>query len=203
MVRLALDSPPSPHGRRSRGIGRRVLYGVVLVAVLGAGFALGRMTAPGPKAGKAAGPELAAAPASPESQAATPAPAPAATPSGAPAPGAAATPTAAPTAPPPAPTGPRRLVARVDGPLEDAIAAAMAPSDKALAEQLTQVVNRLLVWQLQVAHDGRRGDRIEVLWSPPGVVGDGVPAQTEPVVDAVRYTSAKLGGVVAAYRWQP
>ena len=35
------------------------------------------------------------------------------------------------------------------------------------------------------------------------MVGDGVPAQTEPVVDAVRYTSAKLGGVVAAYRWQP
>jgi murein DD-endopeptidase MepM/ murein hydrolase activator NlpD len=186
-----------------------VLFGVVLLAVLGAGFWLGRVTAPREKVAPAAG---AAAPVaadgtSPASSAPVAVPIPNAAPT--PNAGATATSVAPPAAPVPSPaavpaaTGPRRLVATVNGPLEEAIARAMAPADRALAEQLTQVVNRLLVWQLQVAHDGRRGDRIEVLWTPPGLVGDGVPAQTEPVVEAVRYTSSKLAGVVAAYRWQP
>ncbi len=192
MVSLSIDPPPSSHGRSSGGVARRVLYGVVLLAVLGAGFWLGRVTAPGARTGNATAPEAASRMGAPT---ASPTPTPTATPTATPTPTAAATPAAL--------AGPRRLVTTINGPLEEAIAAAMAPADKALAEQLTQVVNRLLVWQLQIAHDGRRGDKIEVLWTPPSLVGDGVPAQTEPVVEAVRYTSSKLGGVVAAYRWQP
>jgi murein DD-endopeptidase MepM/ murein hydrolase activator NlpD len=104
---------------------------------------------------------------------------------------------------PPATTGPRRLVATVNGSLEDSIAAALGHGDRVLAEQLTQVVNRLLVWQLKVGSDLRRGDKIEVLWTPAAAVADGVPVSAEPVVEAVRYSSSKLGTVVAAYRWQP
>ncbi|HEX9052343.1 MAG TPA: M23 family metallopeptidase [Anaeromyxobacter sp.] len=208
MVSLSIDPPPSSHHGRSSGVARPVLHGVVLVAVLGAGFWLGRETAPRAKAGAPAAAATSTPTAPPTAAtaaptAATPTSATAtATPTSATAVGA-VTPLPAAPAPVPAATGPRRLVATIDGPLEESIAASMAPSDRALAEQLTQVVNRLLVWQLQVAHDGRRGDRIEVLWTPPGAAGDGVPAQAEPVVDAVRYTSAKLGAVVAAYRWQP
>jgi murein DD-endopeptidase MepM/ murein hydrolase activator NlpD len=70
------------------------------------------------------------------------------------------------------------------------------------AAELTAVVNRILVWDLHVAKDGRRGDRLEVLWTPPAAAG-GVAAQAEPIVLALRYESAKLGTVVAAYRFEP
>jgi len=64
-------------------------------------------------------------------------------------------------------------------------------------------VNRLLIWDLQVARDGRKGDRVEVLWAPPAPAAPGLPAAGEPVVTALRYASSKLGGVVAAYRYEP
>jgi murein DD-endopeptidase MepM/ murein hydrolase activator NlpD len=64
-------------------------------------------------------------------------------------------------------------------------------------------VNRLLVWDLQVARDGRKGDRLEVLWSPPAAAAAGVPVSGEPVVAALRYASSKLGAVLAAYRYEP
>ncbi len=68
---------------------------------------------------------------------------------------------------------------------------------------MTAVVNRLLVWDLQVARDGRKGDRVEVLWTPPVPAVPGLPVAKEPVVVALRYASSKLGAVIAAYRYEP
>ncbi len=205
MVSLAIDPPPSSNRSRGSGSARLVLSLVVLVAVLAAGFWLGRITAPGGKWGagrEAQSTATATATATPTAASVTPNPTSTSTSTSTSiaAPTSVATPT--PT-PPAAPTGPRRLVATVNGSLEDSITAAMGHGDRMLAEQLTQVVNRLLVWQLQVAHDGRRGDKIEVVWEPAAAAADGVPAAAEPVVHAVRYASGKLGTVVAAYRWQP
>jgi murein DD-endopeptidase MepM/ murein hydrolase activator NlpD len=64
------------------------------------------------------------------------------------------------------------------------------------------VANRLLVWNLQVAKDGRRGDRIEILFSPAPTGGSGGTGSQEPVVEALRYTSQKLGRTFAVYRFQ-
>jgi murein DD-endopeptidase MepM/ murein hydrolase activator NlpD len=91
-------------------------------------------------------------------------------------------------------------VVTLDGPLEEAMAAAMPAADRGFASELTQVVNRLLVWNLQVARDGRRGDRLEVLYSP--APGGADPGGGEPVVHALRYDSQKLSAVIAAYRYQ-
>jgi murein DD-endopeptidase MepM/ murein hydrolase activator NlpD len=79
----------------------------------------------------------------------------------------------------------------------------MPREERSKAAELTALVNRLLVWDLHVARDGRRGDRLEVLWAPPGAPAPGVPAAGEPVVLALRYTSGKLGSVVSAYRFEP
>ena len=65
------------------------------------------------------------------------------------------------------------------------------------------MVNRLLVWSLQVSKDARRGDRIEILFSPAPPGGSGPTHSMEPVVDALRYTSQKFGRTFTAYRWQP
>jgi murein DD-endopeptidase MepM/ murein hydrolase activator NlpD len=78
----------------------------------------------------------------------------------------------------------------------------MPVADRAMAEGLTQVVNRLLVWDLQVARDGRKGDTIEILYSPPAPPPPGVLASPEPVVEALRFVSQKLMRTVAAYRYQ-
>jgi murein DD-endopeptidase len=58
------------------------------------------------------------------------------------------------------------------------------------------------VWDLRVSRDGRRGDRLEVLWTPAKAAAPGVPESGEPVVEAVRYASSKLGKVLAAYRFR-
>jgi murein DD-endopeptidase MepM/ murein hydrolase activator NlpD len=99
----------------------------------------------------------------------------------------------------------RRASAVVSGALEGCITKALAPEDRVHAQQLTQVVNRLLVWNLSVARDSVRGDRIEVLWEPaPQVSGVlGATASKEPIVHALRYGSQKLGREIAAYRFQP
>jgi murein DD-endopeptidase MepM/ murein hydrolase activator NlpD len=96
------------------------------------------------------------------------------------------------------------------GSLEESIAAALSPADRAWANQLTQVVNRILVWSLQIARDGRKGDKLEVLFElptaqPTGVaaVGEAGPASKEPIVLALRYGSQKLGRLVTAYRFKP
>ena len=98
----------------------------------------------------------------------------------------------APVAIPAAPTAKRVNVVLL-GALEESIARALPPEDCRIADQLTQVVNRLLVWDLQVARDGRKGDRLEVLYTPSAPVAPGLPPSAEPVVEAVRYVSQKLG----------
>jgi murein DD-endopeptidase MepM/ murein hydrolase activator NlpD len=99
--------------------------------------------------------------------------------------------------------GPRRVVLTVNGPLEESIANALPPADRPRASELTAVVNRLLVWDLHVARDGRRGDKLEVLWEPAAPAAPGLPANGEPVVIALRYASGKLGAVLTAYRFEP
>lgn len=208
MVSLSLDPPPSRPGRRQGGGALKPIALVVAFAVaIGGGFVLGRYTAPGQRAGSpSAQAEPAADSAADGAASATPAapqpPATGATPAGA---TSLATPPVAPPppAPAPAPVGPRRVVATVTGALEDSIARALPPEDRALGEQLTQVVNRLLVWELQVSRDGRRGDRLEFLYSPAPPAAPGVPSSAEPVVEAVRYASQKLGRTIVAYRYQP
>jgi murein DD-endopeptidase MepM/ murein hydrolase activator NlpD len=110
---------------------------------------------------------------------------------------------APPVAPVAAPAATRRISATVSGPLEETIATALGPGSGTLAAELTQVANRLLVWSIQIAKDGRRGDRIEILFSPAPPGGSGTGGSQEPVVEALRYTSQKLGSTIAAYRFQP
>jgi murein DD-endopeptidase MepM/ murein hydrolase activator NlpD len=89
----------------------------------------------------------------------------------------------------------------VNGALEESIALALPPAERARAPELTAVVNRLLVWELHVARDGRRGDKLDVLWEAPAPAAAGLPVNGEPVVLALRYASSKLGNVVTAYRF--
>ncbi len=111
-----------------------------------------------------------------------------------------------------APQGPllRRISVVLHGPLEESVSAALAPGEKSWAEQLTQVINRILVWSMQIARDGRKGDKLEVLFELPtpqpsaiALVGDTGPAVKEPVVLALRYGSQKLGRLLTAYRFKP
>jgi murein DD-endopeptidase MepM/ murein hydrolase activator NlpD len=114
--------------------------------------------------------------------------------------------------PPGAPQGPlvRRVSITLYGPLEESVAAALPAGEKAWAEQLTQVMNRILVWSLQISRDARKGDKLEVLYELPTpqpteivAVGDGGPSNKEPVVLALRYGSQKLGRLLTAYRFKP
>jgi murein DD-endopeptidase len=204
MVSLSLDPPPSREGRASGGTHRLRVF-LVVMAATGLGFAAGRWTSGGklpllwPKGAAPAEQPLPAAAASPRpapgvpptpAQLAASSPAPA---SSAPAPVRLAEPAQ------PLPAGPRRIALVLDGPLEEAITAAVPAADRAFASELTQVVNRLLVWSFQVARDGRRGDRLELLYSPPA--GGSEPGAGEPVVQALRYESQKLSTVIAAYRF--
>jgi murein DD-endopeptidase MepM/ murein hydrolase activator NlpD len=197
-----IDLEPRSDGSRKPGRGGGLLLFVVLAAAAaGVGYWLGRREparAPAPTADAtlAAAPAVALAPTGPSGPtlpagAATgaAAPSPAAAPPGSPSPAAAQ-------------SGPRRISTTIDGPLEDSIAAALGPGEKALAAELTQVVNRLLVWSLQVSKDARKGDRIEVLFSPAPPGGTGPTHSQEPVVEVLRFTSQKLGRTFSAYRFQ-
>ena len=228
MVNLSIDPPPfgrgGPSVRRS-GFGRLLVYPVVLAVGLAGGFVAGRKTAPkAPLVLQPSAPPapVAAAPATAPSGGAASATQPAAPGTAAPsgmvaAPGPAAV-TAAPAAPPPAaaapsaPQGPllRRISVVLRGPLEESVAAALPPGERSWAEQLTQVMNRILVWSMQVSRDARKGDKVEVLYELPSTqpsavqaVGEAGPAVKEPVVLALRYGSQKLGRLVTAYRFKP
>ncbi|MBZ4398002.1 M23 family metallopeptidase [Myxococcus sp. MISCRS1] len=103
---------------------------------------------------------------------------------------------AAPTAPA-APTDPvkaagmERASMRIDGPLETAfVNSAGADVGPALA----QVVTRTLVWWVAVPNEILRGDTLDVLFQRR--------PNEEPLVHAVRFTSAKLGKTMSAYRFQ-
>jgi len=232
MVNLSIDPPPFGGRRPSGGGGlaRWLVYPLLLLVGLAGGFVAGRKTAPqapGTAHGTAPAAPSAAAPAAGRPQAAPAAPAapPAAAPASAPAPGAVASaPAPAPAAPgtaapppaavtpPSAPQGPlvRRVTVTLHGPLEESIQRALPAAERSWGDQLTQVVNRLLVWSMQVSRDGRKGDKLEVLYELPTAqpseiqaIGDGGPATKEPVVLALRYGSQKLGRLLTAYRFKP
>ncbi|MFT3914436.1 MAG: M23 family metallopeptidase [Anaeromyxobacteraceae bacterium] len=211
MVSVSLTPPPSRDGGSSGGVLRLAFLAVLVGAALGAGFWLGRATAPASISAAAPTPQAAASAASspaaipgtlaaPPGQAVAP---PAAAPAQpAPLAAAPAQPASAAAAPPAAAPTSGRLVATIQGPLEEAVARAIPPADRDLAEQLTQVVNRLLVWDLRVSREAVRGDRLEVLYRRAGtVVADGA-ARPEPVVLAARYASQKLGRTLEAWRFQ-
>ena len=200
MVSLTLDPPPQPERKSGPGGARRAVRPLVLAVIVALAFLAGRWTAPGGRLAPGAGPARRAQ-AVPAPAAAEPAPAePAAAAQPALQPSSGEEPAPPGATPPAAPGAPRRISLTLSGPLEDAIAEAMPAEDAELAGELTQVVNRLLVWSLQVARDGRRGDRLEVVYLPPA--GGGGPGAAEPVVLALRYQSQKLAATVAAYRFQ-
>ncbi len=231
MVRLSIDPPSSFRTSMSPrsgggGWGRFVVFLLVVAGVGGGGYYAGRRNN-GPAAGEAprrrsllsrligprSRPEAApqaVPPASPV--AAAPEAAPEKLPPPPALPGTSAAPALAGVRPQLAqqgqaaqPQGPRHIQATLQGSLEESIAHALPESDKAIASELTQVVNRLLVWYLQVARDGRRGDKIEVVYRMPDLnapVPLGQFPSREPIVDALRYSAQKLGRVITAYRYK-
>jgi murein DD-endopeptidase MepM/ murein hydrolase activator NlpD len=112
-----------------------------------------------------------------------------------------APPVAAPKIAPPEPpsssellkkAGLRRVSVTIDGPLETALVSQVGRDD---GQPLAQLVVRALVWWVEVPSDLRRGDKLEVLFEQkPG---------EELVVDAVRFSSGKLGRTFRAYRFKP
>jgi len=183
-----IDFDPQSSGPRKSGRSGIFLLFVALVGVAaGAGYLFGRR-APVPAPVPAPAPVVAAV-----APAAVPTPAVVAPLTAEPPPSIAVE---------PAPTGPRRLSAALSGPFEETVTAALGPGSQALAAGLTQVANRLLVWSLQVAKDARKGDRVEILFSPAPPGGAGASGSQEPVIDAMRFTSQKRGKTFAAYRWQ-
>jgi murein DD-endopeptidase len=111
----------------------------------------------------------------------------------------AAAPASSPEPPSAGPGGPRRVALTLSGSLEESLARALPPAERELAAELTQVANRLLAWRLHVARDGRRGDTLVLLFTP--AAGGETPGGQEPVIQALRYESQKLGEVVTAYRF--
>jgi murein DD-endopeptidase len=207
MVNLALEPPNSTGSRSPRRFPKLLAVALIVLASGAGGFVLGRRTAdhalfealPPPAPSSSASPSpVTATPNASRMPAAPPASA-----QGAPQPAQTA-PAAAVTAPAqPADVGTpslgslKRLALTLRGPLEQNITAALPPEDRALAEELTQMLNRILVWHLQVSRDARRGDQVEVLYTLPA------PEQREPIVEAVRYTSVKLGRTFEAFRYRP
>jgi len=208
MVSLSIDPPPSSRQpRSSRGGLVGILFGTVVLLALAGGFWLGRATAPGGSLSESPAPTAAAAPASPpvapDAQPSAPGTVAASPlPSAAPGVPAAAAPIPPAVAVPAAPMA-RRVNVVLRGALEESIARALPPEDRRIADQLTQVVNRLLVWDLQVARDGRKGDRLDVVYTPSAPIAPGLPPSAEPVVEAIRYVSQKLGKAFSVYRFQP
>lgn len=79
----------------------------------------------------------------------------------------------------------------INGPLETAFVSAVGAVGPALA----QVVNRTLVWWVEVPNEILRGDKLEVLFEERN--------NEEPLVHAVRFASNKTGQTHLAYRFQP
>lgn len=94
------------------------------------------------------------------------------------------------TAPTPL-TGPRLVALKIDSSLEAALVAAVG-SD--VGTPLSQVVNRVLIWWVDVRRELRRGDRIEIVYEPR--TGE------EPLAHAIWFRSGKLGRTVSAISYQ-
>lgn len=160
------------------------LAGVAITAVVVGALAGGaywwksRGAAPEPSATAPAAAANEAVPADPAAVAAAPA-----------APPTAAAPTAAaPDAPPK--SGLKSLSARINGPMESAIVGQVG---KQVGAPLTQVINRSLVWWLDVPQDLVKGDTLEAVYEER--------EGKEPLVHAVRYQSGKLGKTFTAFRY--
>lgn len=89
-------------------------------------------------------------------------------------------------------SGMKRMVVRMNGPLEKNIVSAVG---RTVGLPLTQVVVRALVWWVNVPGDFRKGDVVEVLYEER--------AGEEPLVHAVRFKSGKLAQRYRAYRFAP
>ena len=120
--------------------------------------------------------------------------APVAAPAATPAPEVLATP--APRAAPspaeaPKKTGIQFISIAIDGPLERGLVAA---AGRELGPALAQVVTRTLVWWISIPGELRRGDKLDVLFEER--------APEEPLVHAVRLTSARAAKSFRAYRFK-
>jgi len=127
-----------------------------------------------------------------------PLPAPTAALAQSPPPGSAALPTRSPPAPAtPTPdeilkkNGFRFISISIDGPLERSL---VASTGREMGQALAQVITRTLVWWVSVPADLRKGDKLDVLFEER-------PAE-EPVVDAIRFTSARAAKTFRAYRFK-
>ena len=88
-------------------------------------------------------------------------------------------------------TGPKVFAGPIDRSLYQTFAGRLP---RKLADPLTAVTGRLLVWWLDPARDLRKGDSIEVLY---------LPSTPEPKVLALRFQSGKAGKTFEAYAFQP
>lgn len=89
-----------------------------------------------------------------------------------------------------APTSPTNVVR---APVSGSIAATFAVATPSHADALTQVYNRLFMWDLDVTRDLQKGDVIEVAYEWDG---------TLPEIPVAAYTSQKHGRRFVAYRFQ-
>jgi murein DD-endopeptidase MepM/ murein hydrolase activator NlpD len=175
------DDLLSPRKKRGPSVLPFLLVGAL--ALGGAAFAVGRLTA---------GPPAPPGSLSPGGQGGSE--------HGAGGSGGAAPVAAAPPAPAPIPPGQvlpgtdglRRVRVKIAGSLAASLATAVGPE---VAEPLTQVTTRLLVWSLNVARQTQPGDELEVLYE--------LPEGKEPLLHALRYKSVELGKELRAYRFQP
>jgi murein DD-endopeptidase len=171
------DDLLSPRKRRGPSVLPFLLVGAVALA--GAAFAIGRLTAgpPLPPGTLPTGGQGGVAPGTGGS-------------GGAP---------AVEAAPPPAPVPPGEVLPgtnglrRVRATIESTLAASLtAAVGEEVGSPLTQVATRLLVWNFHIARDTRPGDEIDLVYE--------LPAGSEPVVHALRFRSGKLGKELRAYR---
>jgi murein DD-endopeptidase MepM/ murein hydrolase activator NlpD len=89
-------------------------------------------------------------------------------------------------------SGVRFISVTIDGPLERSL---VASAGRDLGQSLAQVVTRTLVWWLSVPADLRKGDKLDVLFEERNT--------EEPIVHALRLTSAKAAKIFRAYRFKP
>lgn len=87
-------------------------------------------------------------------------------------------------------SGLRLATIRINGPLETSVVNAVG---REVGLALAQVINRALVWWVEIPGDLRRGDTVDVLFQQvPGA---------EPAVHALRFTSGKAAQTFSAYRF--
>src|ERR1700687_3449616 len=89
-------------------------------------------------------------------------------------------------------SGVRFISVHIDGPLERSL---VASNGRDLGQALAQVVTRTLVWWISVPADLRKGDKVDILFE--------ARATEEPVVHALRLTSARAAKTFRGYRFKP